>query len=306
MIRGVIKSGFRRNQGVGIARDTSTAKQAGIDQRWRGGMWASSTMLAVVVVLIGSVTPSEAAATFDDLPLAPNSYWNGSDMSGGFTTGGVFFPNSYNPSWMSWEGWAYSNQTDNVTPGWMNQYSAITGGGVGGSANYGVAYLSDWADDALRRVSVGFANGAPGVHGFYVTNTTYAYYSMLNGDSFAKKFGGPSGTDPDYFRLVITGLDAAYNPIATSPVTFYLADFRSADPAQDYIVNDWRFVDVGSLVSGGAAYLSFSLESSDVGPWGTNTPLYFAVDQVPEPASAVLLLAAAAGAWFMGQRRRCA
>lgn len=243
---------------------------------------------------------AEAAPTFDDLPLAPGSYWNGSDLSGGFTSGGVFFPNSYNPLWMSWEGWSYSNITDNTTPGFGNQYSAIAGGGVGGSANYGVAYLSEWTDDALRRVSSGLAAGAPGTHGFYVTNTTYAYYSMLNGDSFAKKFGGPSGTDPDYFRLVITGLDAANNPIAAPPVTFYLADFRSADPAQDYIVNNWRFVDVGSLVSGGAAYFSFSLESSDVGPWGMNTPTYFAVDQVPEPSAAVLLLLAVTAGGIAG------
>ncbi len=285
----------------------NAARGRGARQRdWVMGLWCRRAAMLVGLVWSGCCVQQAVAAAFDDLPLAPNSYWNGSDMSGGFTTGGVFFPNSYNPSWVSWEGWAYSNQTDNVTPGWANQYSAITGGGVGGSANYGVAYLSDWADDALRRVSVGFANGAPGVHGFYVTNTTYAYYSMLNGDSFAKKFGGPSGTDPDYFRLVISGLDSAYNPIAASPVTFYLADFRSADPAQDYIVNDWRFVDVGSLVSGGAAYLSFSLDSSDTSAWGINTPTYFAVDQVPEPASAMLLLAAAVGAWFMGQRRRSA
>ena len=108
---------------------------------------------------------------------------------------------------------------------------------------------------------------------------------------------------------MITGLDAANNPIAAPPVTFYLADFRSADPAQDYIVNDWRFVDVSSLVSGGAARFSFSLESSDVGPWGMNTPAYFAVDQVPEPSAAVLLLCVSAGGiagWIRlgGTRRR--
>lgn len=247
--------------------------------------------------------PARAAATFDDLPLAPESYWNGSDLSGGFTTGGVFFPNSYNPVWMSWEGWAHSNVTDNITPGWTNQYAAITGGGAAGSANYGVAYLSEWTDDALRRIGVGFANGAPGAYGFYVTNTAYAYYSMLLGDSFAKKFGGPSGTDPDYFRLVIDGLDAAQQPIAgLDPVVFYLADYRSADPADDYIVNDWRFVDVGSLVSGGAAYLSFSLESSDVGLFGINTPMYFAVDQVPEPGACALLFAAAVCGCFLTRR----
>lgn len=287
---------------------TECEHQRNDDHRWRMKTeWKRIVLAACVALAVGcqlfvGTNALQAAATFDDLPLAPESYWNGADLSGGFTTGGVFFPNSYNPSWMSWEGWSYSNITDNATPGWGNQYSAIAGGGVGGSANYGVAYLSEWTDDALRRVGVGLASGAPGTPGFYVTNTAYAYYSMLNGDSFAKKFGGPSGTDPDYFRLVISGLDGSYNPIAASPVTFYLADFRSSDPGQDYIVNDWQFVDVSSLVSGGAAYFSFNLESSDVGTFGMNTPAYFAVDQVPEPSAAILLLAGVAAGVMLLRR----
>jgi hypothetical protein len=32
---------------------------------------------------------------------------------------------------------------------------------------------------------------------------------MLNGDSFAKKFGGASGNDPDFFKLTIIGKNAA-------------------------------------------------------------------------------------------------
>ena len=60
-----------------------------------------------------------------------------------------------------------------------------------------------------------------------VTNTTYAALSMRDGDSFAKKFGGPSGNDPDYFRLTITGKDSGGSTIGS--VEFYLADYRFAD-----------------------------------------------------------------------------
>jgi hypothetical protein len=38
--------------------------------------------------------------------------------------------------------------------------------------------------------------------GVYVTNTTYAYNSMRDGDMFAKKFGGPTGNDPDWYKLL--------------------------------------------------------------------------------------------------------
>ena len=80
---------------------------------------------------------------FDDLPLAPNSHWNGPDPAGtdepdpfggplpvkvgSFTSGGVKFGNEYNTNYDSWGGFAYSNQTDNTTPGFGNQFSAFTG-----------------------------------------------------------------------------------------------------------------------------------------------------------------------------------
>ena len=78
-----------------------------------------------------------------------------------------------------------------------------------------------------------------------VTNTTYAWDSMLNGDGFAKQFGGASGDDPDFLQLVITGYDAL--GVATGSVDFLLADYRFADNAQDYILTDWTPVDLSSL-----------------------------------------------------------
>ena len=42
--------------------------------------------------------------------------------------------------------------------------------------------------------------------GAYFTNTTYTALSMLNGDGFAKQFGGASGTDADWYNITIEGL----------------------------------------------------------------------------------------------------
>jgi hypothetical protein len=109
---------------------------------------------------------------------------------------------------------------------------------------------------------------------------------MLNGDSFAKKFGGSGGNDPDWFFLTMTGKDAA--GVVTGTVDFYLADFQFADNQLDYIVNNWRFVDLTPL--GVVKSIEFSLSSSDTSAWGMNTPAYFAIDTiVPEPATLLLL-----------------
>ncbi len=109
-----------------------------------------------------------------------------------------------------------------------------------------------------------------------VTNTTYAALSMRDGDSFAKKFGGADGNDPDFLLLTITGKNSAGAAIGT--VEFYLADYRFADNSLDYIVDDWIQVDLSPIAH--ARSLEFAVSSSDVGPFGINTPAFFAVDEI--------------------------
>jgi len=215
------------------------------------------------------------AMGFEDVGtvLAAESYWNGSGGEGGFGTGGLFYNNNYDPTWGSWDGWSYSNTTDTTTPGYTNQYSAYAGGGAAGSPTYGVAYRGFGSPPAveLTQDTAGLA-----FESLKITNTTYAALAMLNGDGFSKKFGGPDGTDPDWFLLTIEGKDAGGSSVGT--VDFYLADYRFADDSQDYIVDQWTEVDVSSLV--GATKLEFTWTSSDVGPYGINTPAYCALDNV--------------------------
>jgi len=245
-----------------------------------------------------------AMATFEEATLAPNSHWGGAGSGEtGFTSGDAYF--SHNDATYSWDGFVYSNMTDTTTAGHTNQFSAITGGGVDGSANYGVGYIPmDYAsgtyDPIPQQVSFGAGTGEDyntTISGAYFTNTTFAYLSMRDGDSFAKQFGGESGNDEDYFKLTITGItETGYTD---NSVEFYLADFRFADNEQDYIVDDWTWVDLSSL--GNVIGLEFMIESSDVGAYGINTPGYFAMDNlnavsaVPVPAAVWLL-----GSGFLG------
>src|SRR6056297_1170543 len=85
---------------------------------------------------------AQNTATFENIALDPGSWWNGSDGSGGFSSGGFWFPNSYDSGYGVWSGFSVSNMTDSVSPGYENQYSAITAGGVEGSENYAVAYVA--------------------------------------------------------------------------------------------------------------------------------------------------------------------
>ena len=234
----------------------------------------------VVCTLVGiEARPASAlTATFDDLGLAPDTYLNGSTLAGGYTSGGIFFENDYEASFGSFSGFAASTMTDSTTPGFGNQFSSITGAGAGGSSGYGVAYFNGRIVLPATQI----------VSGAQFTNTTYTGLSMRDGDPFAKRFGGPTGTDPDYYRLIVEGIDDLGG--STGTVELMLADYRFADSGQDYIVDEWVFLDLSGL--GAVRELRFGLDSSDVGPFGINTPVYFAIDDlvtIPEPGHALLL-----------------
>jgi hypothetical protein len=211
---------------------------------------------------------AQYVASFDDVELQPGSFYNGSDGAGGFSSGGFWFPNNYNSEWGSWSGFALSNMKDTVTAGYENQYSAITGGGSALSENYALVY---WPGALKMEFDT-----AVDITGFEVTNSTYAYLTMRDGDSngFSKKFGGVDGTDPDFLKLLVWGTDTLGN--LTDTVAFFLADYRFENPENDYLVKTWEWLNLTSL--GAVKELHFGMESSDVGDWGINTPTYLCMD----------------------------
>lgn len=212
---------------------------------------------------------------FESIVLPSSGFLNGADQSRGFATNFLFFPNRYNPDfggfWAS--GWAISNRTDSTTAGFANLYSARPGsGGPRGnqptSANYAIGQ---------QRAVIRLNSPRYFVTSIDLTNTTYAYFSMLRGDQFAKKFGGSSGNDPDFFRLTIRGYRRGQ--LLPDSVNVLLADFRFADNQQDFILKNWQTVAIPPSV-GICDSLQFVLSSSDVGAFGINTPLFFAIDNV--------------------------
>ena len=260
--------------------------------------------LLLLTLAFGLAGQAEAAfntSTFEDQSLAANSFRNDTSAdptmssSGQFVSGGNSFNNTYtyNPTYGGlWSGWAISSKTDTATPGFMNQYSAITGTGAGGSQTYAVGFTSGNGSDP-NHPDGSIVNLAAGTNPYsvQVTNTTYDYYSMLKGDQFAKKFGAG-----DFLKLTIAGYDSKDGlGSKVGEVDFYLANFLGTDPTRYTIVNTWNTVDLSSLA--GSASLRFGLESSDNGDFGINTPAYLAVDNftaattaVPEPASWLLCM----------------
>ncbi len=253
------------------------------------GAFLSTLILAAATLGTGSA--SALVVDFEDLGLAatpPGEVLDPPTSGGSFVSGGVTFLNDG-----FFSGFSASTTSDTTTGDFTNQYSNITGAGAGGSDTFGIAYAYDPVD--LLFASTHTVSSAA------FTNTTYTALSMLNGDAFAKQFGGVSGDDPDWLRLTIQGVDGL--GATTGPgVELYLADYRFADNGLDYVLDGWASVDLSVL--GQVSGLRFSLDGSDVGDFGLNTPAYFAIDDlvtIPEPTSALLVGLGLAG---LARRRR--
>jgi len=208
---------------------------------------------------------------FEDLSIGSQGYWNGSDGSSGFVASGVTFANSYyNTSPSYWEGFSYSQKADIATSGFDNLYSVFD---AANGANKFVIYYPPYQSDAYASFPAGVQNTIKSVS---ICNATYAALSIKNGDSFAKKFGGTSGNDKDWFKLTIIGYDAAGDSVSSKD--FYLADYRFDDNNKDYIVNKWTTVDLASL--GKINKVTFRFSSTDNGSFGMNTPAIVCLDNI--------------------------
>ena len=268
-----------------------------------------------VLCLVAAVTICSAAnaetVTFENLLAAPETFFKGDTSTVNedpWSVDGFQFSNSVTfPPF--WSGWAYSNTTDAATPGFANEQSAAPGrgsngtGGSGGTVGGGT-YALAFGSGAVFNLPSGAT-----IQSVDWTNGTYGMLSMRFGDSFAKKFGGDSGLDPDYFRATLTGRSGLDGTGAeTGFVTLNLADFTSDITSQDFIVDTWQ-VNENLSALGSARSVSLSFESSDVGTFGINNPQYLFIDNlqysitaIPEPGSAALL--AILGVAVVTRRRR--
>lgn len=215
----------------------------------------------------------DLVSTFEENFVELDSFWNGVDQSGGFTSGDAFFPNVYSTDFGGfWAGgWAISSRLDSVDANFTNLYGAKPRVGEGGSLQYAVGQqnaIIELQGEAAGRL----------IEGIHITNTTYAHGIMRDGDpnGFATIFGGDSGDEPDFFKLTIQAYEGGI--LKSDSVEFYLADYRFEDNSLDYIVDTWEFVDLTPL--GNVDSLLFQLSSSDAGVNGINTPAFFCIDNL--------------------------
>ena len=211
-----------------------------------------------------------------DIDYGVDLVWTGWDKNEPLILRGFTFTHTA-PYPNYFQGFVPAIQSANDAVSYDKQFQVMPKGGTFGVGTpYLVAFwdVRENAETSLQERTCAIAysgvDASPVFSPMYVkvTNTAYAYHTMLNGNEFTKKF-----EKGDWFKLIAHGV-ASNGKEKTAE--FYLANIKSDDVAAG-IVSDWQTFDLTSL--GEVEVVYFTMESSDSGQYGMNTPAYFALDQ---------------------------
>jgi hypothetical protein len=254
-----------------------------------------------LVTFASSSAPAWETIGFDELALADNSAWHATELDQSpYESHGAEFNRTWNSEFNCCPGgWAVSNQRDQTTPGVASSYAAFVASTEGGGWNSSQFAVANNQHRGEARIE--FAQPSR-INGMYVTNVTYTYRAVVDGNDGAGFVKGPFA-EGDWLRLDAVGLDEQGSETGRS--TIYLADYRDG---QSLALDEWTWFDLAPLGERVAA-IEFEMSSTDTGPFGMNTPAYFAVDDltfhaVPEPASAAGAVGAALTLIALRMRRR--
>lgn len=207
----------------------------------------------------------QVVSDFENFTLPTQTFYQ--DSTGAdWQTSTAIFQYNWDTMFDYWEnGFSYTNVLDSTTGDYTNLYGNITGKGYNNSTNYVTMEYN-----SMIKLKSPYNT----VNGFWLTNSTYAYKTIKNGSGLSKKFGGVTGNDPDWFCLTVYGYRNGSK--LQDSVNFYLADFRFSNNSQDYIINNWQWVDCLSI--GVVDSIECVLNSTDNNSFGMLTPAYACLD----------------------------
>ena len=250
--------------------------------------------------------PSEITYAGGEYYGEGSGYWDGtySEDVKWMQFGEFLVSHTLGSSWGGsyWDGFTVACNSDKMDHsltkdgGWLtHQWSSITGGGIKSVEDPDAWVSSKYGDDPVVDAdgngvvdpkapflvaNWGFYDGAPQqtnqiklvgggfyVESVFVTNSSWAYYAVQNGECPpARAF-----TEGDSFKLIAHGVgDGGRETTAEIELAWHDGELHRLDK--------WTCWNLGEL--GWVKSLYFTLESTDMGDWGMNTPAYFCLDKL--------------------------
>ena len=195
-----------------------------------------------------------------------DSTYNDSGICQFIYTNGARFMLSHLPSQdsyggLSWEGFTVSKVSQDTA----NVFGCVANGGLADVGTpYVIGYYSSWITVSLEYSSnTIFFDQEYYPEYVYICQNSNTMEAITNGGVFnARAF-----TENDTLALIISALNSGMEE--TKSITYYLA----VDGEKN---NGWIKVPLTAL--GQAVGLSFRMTTTDIGQFGENTPMYFALD----------------------------
>ena len=226
-------------------------------------------MLFCALVCVALCGCKKSSTTFVD-DVEPNvesfeTQFEG-DYHYGYETDNLTFEHFYNEEFGYWGGFALTRKfdTDAANGLFENQYAVYNA-----SASEGDGALIYYYDSYNEPCDI-VLKDATMLTSVRLNLTTYTYASITDEDinSYARTFA-----DGDYLKVVFTAMSADET---LDSVECYVVDYRDG---KRFVATNWDIYDLRSLGKGYDA-VRVTIETTDVGEYGANTPLYIALDEL--------------------------
>ena len=205
-----------------------------------------------------SVAPEKIVESFEGVIDGEYAY--------GFHGENVGCEQFYNDEYNYWGGFALSKvyDRDAANGKYENQYAVYNTEAASGD-NFLLYYYDSYSDPC----DMVFIKQSALLHSVKLNLTTYVYASITDEaiNDFARKF-----EDGDYLKVVFSALDKLEKPTGES-VECYVVDYRDG---KRFVADNWNEFSLGFT----ADRVRITIETSDVGEYGANTPLYIAIDDL--------------------------
>jgi hypothetical protein len=184
----------------------------------------------------------------------------------GFGNAYMLFEHFYNEEYGYWGGFALSKMCDSDPANGLyeNQYSVYNTQAASGDGF--LLYYYDSYNEPCDIVCMTQLS----VESVKLNLTTYTYSSITNEDinSFASVFG-----DGDYLKVIFTPYSNIDTPAGAS-VECYVVDYRDG---KRFVADNWQKFELNLPATN---RIRVTIETTDIGEWGANTPLYICMDDL--------------------------
>ena len=220
------------------------------------------------LAILGAVACDREAADVQSVPTVEKfDAAMTADYSYGYQNDHLEFEYFYNEEYAYWGGFAQSRvkDADAANGLFANQYAVYNEAAASGDS-----FLIYYYDSYNEPCDIVVKQQGVSLRDVMLNLTTYTYASITNEaiNDFARVF-----VDGDYLKVVFTGMRGNE---ATGVVECYVVDYRDG---KREMTTEWTKFSLANL---GEGYdrVSVTIETTDVGEWGANTPLYIAMDNL--------------------------